>query len=141
VSLTGPKAGEHRAYADAVYRNLAAVAPLRDVKYGQPLDYPTVEVQVDRYRAASSNVTADEVAKAVTPFTSSSRFTVPNYWRDPASGIGFQVQVEVPQLLVKTPGNIGTAPVVKTRDSSVLVRDVADIRESTMPGEIDRYNM
>ncbi|MDB5314002.1 MAG: mdtC 2 [Gemmataceae bacterium] len=141
VSFTGPKAAEHRAYADAVYRNLAGIGPLRDVQFGQPLDYPTVEVKVDRYRAAASGVTADDVARAVTPFTSSSRFTVPNYWRDPASGIGYQVQVEVPQVLVKSAGNIGTAPVVKAGDSSVLVRDVADVREGTMPGEIDRYNM
>ncbi|HJZ59207.1 MAG TPA: efflux RND transporter permease subunit, partial [Gemmataceae bacterium] len=141
VSLTGPKAAGHRAYADAVYRNLTAVGPLRDVQYGQPLDYPTVEVQVDRYRAATSNVTTDNVARAVTPFTSSSRFTVPNYWRDPASGIGYQVQVEIPQVLVRSPGNIGTAPVLKAGETSVLVRDVADIREGTMPGEIDRYNM
>jgi multidrug efflux pump subunit AcrB len=141
VSFTGPKAAGHRAYADAVYRNLAGLGPLRDVQYGQPLDYPTVEVQVDRYRAATSNVTADDVARAVTPFTSSSRFTVPNYWRDPASGIGYQVQVEIPQVLVKSPGSIGTAPVLKAGESTVLVRDVADIREGTMPGEIDRYNM
>src|SRR5262249_41771909 len=38
-------------------------------------------------------------------------------------------------------GNIGTAPVLKAGETSVLVRDVADIREGTMPGEIDRYNM
>jgi multidrug efflux pump subunit AcrB len=141
VSLTGPKAAEHRAYADAVYRNLAAVGPLRDVQFGQPLDYPTVEINVNRYKAAGSGVTADDVARAVTPFTSSSRFTVPNYWRDPASGIGYQVQVEVPQALVKTPGNVGMAPVVRAGESAVLVRDVADVREGTMPGVIDRYNM
>jgi multidrug efflux pump subunit AcrB len=141
VSLTGPKAAEHKAYADRVYRNLAAVGPLRDVHYVQSLDYPTVEVQIDRYRAATSNVTADDVARAVTPFTSSSRFTVPNYWREPASGIGYQVQVEVPQALVKSPGDIGAAPVLKAGDSTVLVEHVADVREGTMPGEIGRYNM
>ena len=55
--------------------------------------------------------------------------------------MGYQVQVEVPQVLVKSAGNIGTAPVVKAGDSTVLVEHVADIREGTMPGEIDRYNM
>src|SRR5207248_6610580 len=137
VPLTGPKAAEHRAYADRLHRQLAGVGSLRDVQFGQPLDYPTVEVNVNRFKAAASGVTADDVARAVTPFTSSSRFTVPNYWRDPASGIGYQVQVEVPQVLVKSAGNIGTAPVLKAGDSSVLVRDVADIREGTMPGESD----
>src|SRR5207253_490678 len=80
VVFSGPKAAEHRAYADAVHRNLAGVGSLRDLQFGQPLDYPTVEVKVDRYKAAASKVTADDVARAVAPFTSSSRFTVPNYW-------------------------------------------------------------
>jgi len=140
VSLTGPKAGEHRAYADAVYRNLAAVGGLRDVQFGQPLDYPTVEVKVDRYRAAASKVTADDVARAVTPFTSSSRFTVPNYWRDPASGVGYQVQVEVPQALMRSATDVATVPVHANGGNPLLVRDVADVKEGIMPGEIDRYN-
>ena len=47
----------------------------------------------------------------------------------------------MPQALVRSPGNVGTAPVLKSGDSAVLVRDVADVREGTMPGEVDRYNM
>jgi hypothetical protein len=34
--------------------------------------------------------------------TSSSRFVEPNYWRDPVSGNGFQIQVQIPQNRVKS---------------------------------------
>ena len=38
-----------------------------------------------------------DVVHSVVPATSSSRFTDPNYWRDPNSGNAFQIQVELPQ--------------------------------------------
>ena len=140
VVVSGPKTADNRAHAEKLYRELAQVPAVVDLRYGQALDYPTVEVAVDREKAGASRVTADEVAKAVTPYTSSSRFTVPNYWRDPGSGIGYQVQVEIPFALVSSAKDLELAPVRKGPER-VLVRDVGQVKEGTMPGEIDRYNM
>src|SRR4029450_12725460 len=101
VMVSGPKMADNRAHAEKVYRELAKMPGLVDLRYAQPLDYPTVEVEVDRQKIAPTGATASDAARAITPYTSSSRFTVPNYWRDPASGVGYQVQVEVPSALVK----------------------------------------
>src|SRR5207302_6200172 len=101
VVVSGPKMPDNRAFADKLRRELLGVPSLRDLQYGQSLDYPTLDVRIDRERAVDSGVTADDVARSLTAATSSSRFTVPNYWRDPASGIGYQVQVEVPQTLMR----------------------------------------
>ena len=141
VIVNGPKMPDNRAHAEKLYRELAKVPGLVDLRYGQAQDYPTVEVNVNREKAGASKVTASDVAKGLTPFTSSTRFTVPNYWRDPASGIGYQVQVEVPFALVNTAKDLGLAPVKQDGKDELLVRDVADVKEGTMPGEIDRYNM
>jgi multidrug efflux pump subunit AcrB len=66
----------------------------------------------------------------------------PNFWRDPGSGIGYQVQVEVPQALMRSSVDLETVPVKKRRRCSPqLLREVADVTEGTMPGQIDRYNM
>ena len=120
---------------------MAKIPALKDLQFSQPLDYPTIEVKVDREKLAASGGTAADVARAITPFTSSSRFTVPNYWRDPASGIGYQVQVEVPFVLVNSAKDLELVPVMANGYGSVLVRDVGVVKEGTMPGEIDRYNM
>jgi multidrug efflux pump subunit AcrB len=50
------------------------------------------------------------------------------------------VQVEVPFTLVGSARDLELAPVRKGADQ-VLLRDVGQVREGTMPGEIDRYNM
>jgi multidrug efflux pump subunit AcrB len=141
VQVSGSNMANNRLFAEKVRAELAKVPAVRDLQYSQPLDYPTVEVQVDREKLARAGATAADVAKAVTPFTSSSRFTVPNYWRDPASGVSYQVQVEVPYALINAARELETIPVTGAAGDRVLVRDVGEVKEGTMPGEVDRYNM
>jgi multidrug efflux pump subunit AcrB len=141
VVVSGPKMADNRAYAAKLYDRLAAIPSLRDLQYGQSLDYPTVEVWIDREKAALTGVTAEELARSLIAQTSSSRFVVPNYWRDPASGIGYQVQVEIPQALMRSITDVETVPIKKTGTTPLLVRDVAKVTEGVMPGEIDRYDM
>ena len=43
VAVSGPNFAENRAYAEKVRSELAKVPSLRDLQYGQALDYPTVE--------------------------------------------------------------------------------------------------
>ena len=58
-------------------------------------------------------MTADDVARSVVTATSSSRFVVPNYWPDPKSGIGYQVQVEIPYQTMDSLEQIETVPIAK----------------------------
>ena len=81
------------------------------------------------------------VSNSVVAATSSSRFVVPNYWADPATGIGYQVQVEIPPFQMDSIQQIGTIPIKDTDQGQILLRDMAQIRPGTMPGEYDRYNM
>jgi multidrug efflux pump subunit AcrB len=141
VAVSGPDFAASRVFAASVYEQLRKVPTLRDLQYVQALNYPTVEVRVDRERAGLSGVTTADVARSLVSATSSSRFVVPNYWRDPRTGVGYQVQVEVPQQRMDSVKEIAMIPVQQGAAAPLLVRDVADVAPSTMPGEYDRYNM
>jgi len=141
VVVSGPKMADSRAYAEKLRKELAKVPSLRDLQYGQSLDYPTVEVTIDREKAALTGVTSEEVARSLVAATSSSRFVVPNYWRDPGSGVGYQVQVEIPQAMMRSGTDVETVPVKQNSSTPILLRDVAEVKEGTMPGQVDRYNM
>jgi multidrug efflux pump subunit AcrB len=150
IAVAGPNFGESRAYAETLRQELAAISSLRDVQFGQSLDYPTIEVNVNREKAGLAGITPVDVSKALVTATSSSRFVTPNYWADPKSGIAYQVQVEVPRPVVRTPDGVQTIgsadelsrlPIKRTEHGQVLVRDVATVQTGTMPGQYDRYNM
>ena len=141
VAVSGPNYADVRAHAEKVRGELAKVASLRDLQYAQALDYPTVVVDIDRERAGLSGVTAEEIARSLVTATSSSRFVVPNYWPDPKTGIGYQVQVEVPIAVMDSVKQVETLPVQRPGGPTLLLRDVANVRRDTMPGEFDRYNM
>lgn len=72
--------------------------------------------------------------------TSSSRFVQPNYWRDPTSGIAYQVQVEIPQSRINSIKEVETVLAMPNGAARPLVGDVASVSYGTMPGEYDRYN-
>ena len=73
------------------------------------------------------------------PATSSSRFTQPNYWRDPNSGNAFQIQVELPQNRMQSLEDVGNVPVTQAR-SETRLSDIATLKPGTMPGLIERFN-
>ena len=86
VAIQGPALPVNRAHAEKVLAELHKIAFLRDLQFAQPLDYPTIDVQIDRERAGQYGLTMANVARSLVAATSSSRFVDPNYWRDPASG-------------------------------------------------------
>lgn len=150
VSVAGPNFGETREYAARIYKELAHLPQLRDVQFGQSLDYPTIEVQVDREKAGLAGLSPADVSRSLVTATSSSRFVSPSYWADPKSGIAYQVQVELPRSVVRQADGIdainsveelGQVPLKHVGGGQVLVRDIATLQAGTMPGQYDRYNM
>jgi len=140
VAVRGGSMSENRVFLAKVEAALRCIPALRDLQVSQSLDYPTVEVNVDREKAGMSGTTVAQVARSIVAATSSSRFVVPNYWPDPKTGIGYQVQVEIPQTAMNSIDDLSTVP-VRQSGTPVLLRDVAEISAGTMPGEFDRYNM
>ncbi|MCI0380570.1 MAG: efflux RND transporter permease subunit [Gemmataceae bacterium] len=141
IVVSGPNFADNRAFAEKVSHELARIPALRDLQFAQPLDYPTIEVRIDRELTGRSGLSADNVARSLVAATSSSRFVVPNYWRDPKSGIGYQVQVEIPIERMNSAKEVGLIPVKHAYNGRLLLQDVAQVEEGTMPGEYDRYNM
>jgi multidrug efflux pump subunit AcrB len=140
VTVAGPQYADVASYAERLRQKLAAVPQLRDLEYEQPQHYPTVDIRVNRTLAGQLGTTADAVGSAVVSATASSRFVAPSYWRDPRSGVSYQVQVQVPQPKMTSLGDIGNIPVGSVTGAQPLVNQLAELRSSTVPGELDRQN-
>ena len=140
VAVSGPQYADVQNYAEKVRQRLIQLGSLRDVEVEEPLHYPTVDVQINRIVAGQLGTTADEVGAAVGASTASSRFVAPNYWRDPRSGVSYQVQVQVPQAQMTSIEDIANIPVSSSTNAHPLLSEVAQLRPTTVPGELDRIN-
>jgi multidrug efflux pump subunit AcrB len=140
VAMSGPNLAASRSFADKALAEMKKIPALRDLQFGLPLDYPTADIRIDRKRAGQLNVTVEQVARSIVAATSSSRFTQPVYWRDPASGTAYQVQVEIPQSRMASIEDLQGVPAIPGAETKTLVGDVAEISYGTMAGEYDRYN-
>ncbi|MFQ3650865.1 MAG: efflux RND transporter permease subunit [Gemmataceae bacterium] len=141
VVVSGPKLADNLRFAEQLRDRLEGIGSLRDIQFVQALDYPTVKVQVDREKAALSGATVQDVTRTLLAATSSSRFVVPMFWRDARTGVGYQVQVELPVDQMDSPDKVGNIPINNHLHSHLLVRDVANITSGTMPGRYDRANL
>jgi multidrug efflux pump subunit AcrB len=140
VAVAGPDFAAARAYADKLEVRLASIPALRDLQVEQALDYPAIQVNIDRELAGQMGVTVDQIGRSFAAATSSSRFVAPNYWADPRTGIAFQVQVEVPQPQMTSLDDLRVLPVSQSDSVHPLLADVARVENGTIVGEYDRIN-
>jgi multidrug efflux pump subunit AcrB len=141
VAVSGPSLDNNRVFAEKVRQKLSALPSLRDVQFGQPQDYPSVNVVLDRERAGVLGITTNDLTRSLSPATSSSRFTQPLYWAAPNTGIAYQVQVQVPQTQMTSLEDVKGIPITGDKGRSTLLRNVATVQAGTVVAEYDRYNM
>jgi multidrug efflux pump subunit AcrB len=128
-----------RQHAEKIAANMKHIPFLRDIGFVQSLDYPTVEVNIDREKAGLSGAKVSDVAHAIVMATASTRFASLNYWIDVKTGFDYLVQLQIPPLRIDTPEDIETLPVDSVNPLvNLMIRDVATVRRGVRPGEIDR---
>ncbi|MDB6031577.1 MAG: swrC [Verrucomicrobiales bacterium] len=141
VAVSGPNLVANREHAEKIREQLAKIPALRDLQFGQALDYPTVEVALNRERAGLLGVKTSDASRALVTATSSSRFTTPLYWADPNSGVAYQVQVQVPQARMNSLEEVRNIPVAYKEGETLLLRNIASVTNGTTVGQYERYNM
>ncbi len=109
---------------------------MRDVQLAQPIKYPTIDIDIDRIRAAQMGVTLSDISRSLVAATSSSRYTEKNLWIDPKTNISYLVQVEVPENQMTSMNDINEIPVLSNESRPVL-GDVATVKQDTCYGEND----
>ena len=142
VTISGPDLSVDREYAERVKSQLQGIPSLRDLQFGQTLDTPSINVEMDRQRAGQLGVTAEQIGRSLATATASSRFVSRNFWQDPQSGITYQVQVELPQSQLKSVEDIAAISLMQSGPSNHPdIGDVAQVNYGNVVGEFDRYNM
>lgn len=142
VAISGLRIETDRAYAEKIRVELNKVSYIRDLHYKQALHYPSLNVDIDRARTGQLGLTIQQVAQSLETATWSSRFVSRNFWQDPETGIGYQVQVEVPQPEMSSMDDVANIPLMQGGPSNhPTLGDIAHLSYGEVVGEYDRYDM
>ncbi|MDB5111378.1 MAG: efflux transporter permease subunit [Mucilaginibacter sp.] len=137
VAVTGKNLNQSQAYANKLIAGLKKIPFLRDVQQKEALNYPSINIDIDRQKVKQLGLTMSNVASTVTDATSSSRFTQKVLWLDENNATSYNVQVQVPEYNMKKLSDIAAIPLLKGQQTPTL-GDVATLKISTMVEQYDR---
>ena len=136
VRVSGRNKKTNELYSAKIIDRLKEISYLRDVQLSQSTKYPTINVNVDRIKAAQLGLDMNDVSRSLITSTSSSRFTDKNIWMDEKTGYSYSVQVEVPESKMASTNDLKEIALQKNAVRPVL-GDVATLATGTAYGEND----
>jgi multidrug efflux pump subunit AcrB len=136
VRFSGRNKALNVEYAKKMVEQLRKISYLRDVQIGQSINYPALNINIDRIKAAQLGLDISDVSRSLTASTSSSRYTEKNIWVDEKAGYPYSVQVQVPESKMNSKEEIAAIPLLRNTNRPAL-GDVATISETTTFGELD----
>ncbi|WP_316800768.1 efflux RND transporter permease subunit [Pedobacter frigidisoli] len=136
IRISGKNKKLNEKYANKVLQELKDISYMRDVQIAQPIKYPSLNIDIDRTRAAQIGVDMADISRSLIASTSSSRYTDKNIWLDEKAALPYSVQVQVPLNQMTSKDDIGEIPLLRNTARPVL-SDVAKITPDTTYGEND----
>jgi multidrug efflux pump subunit AcrB len=120
----------------------AAVRGTADVRIQQKIDYPMLDIDVDRVRAAYVGLTPkDVVTNVVTALNSSINFD-PAFWIDERNGNHYFIGAQYAEEAIRSVETLENIPIRGSgQERPVFLKNVATIRRRTGPAEINHVNI
>lgn len=138
IRVSGMMKKMNRMYANKLLAKLKELEYMRDQQVPQSMDYPALQINIDRTRAAQLGLDAQDIAKSLVAATASTRYTNKNFWVGGMMGIAYDVQVQTPQNILNSKEELANLPLSKNSERPVL-SDVATITPTKELGE--SYNL
>ena len=115
---------------------------VNDVLIPQDLDYPGLELNINRVQAGLLQVTPKDVVDNVITALTSNGMIAPSYWVDPKTGNNYMLTVQYPETQFKTMTDFRQIP-LRSPDgqNTTPLQSVADITQINTPTEVDHYQL
>jgi multidrug efflux pump subunit AcrB len=128
--------------AQDLARQIRASKGVSDVYIPQDMDYPALEVNVNRDRAAELGLTPKEVIDNLITALTSDVMIAPSYWVDPKNGNNYFVTVQYPENQVKSVEDLKAMPLrAPNLKMPTYLNQVAEVVPILTPTEVDHYQL
>src|SRR5271165_2426775 len=142
IQVSGNDMLAAHAVASSIASQTRELAGVSDVLIPQDVDYPALELDVDREKAAQLGLSQKEVVDNVITALTSNGMIAPNYWVDPKSGNPYLLTVQYPENSVKTLTDLKQIPLRGAKNQQPTFLDsVVTMRHISAPTEVDHYQL
>jgi HAE1 family hydrophobic/amphiphilic exporter-1 len=142
VQVSGADLNTDNQIAQNLVQQVRALPGVSDVYIPQDMDYPALQVNVNRARTSELGLDPREVVDNLITSLTSNAVIAPSYWVDPRSGNNYFVTVQYPENQVKSIEDLKAMPL---RGPSLKIptylNEVADVTPTLSPTEVDHYQL
>ncbi|GGH07388.1 efflux RND transporter permease subunit [Silvibacterium dinghuense] len=132
--------------ATAMMEKLRQVPGLVDLRIQQPLDYPTLDVDVDRTKAGQGGYTARDVAQSMLNSLSGSFQITPMFFLNYKNGVNYNLVAQTPQYRMDSLQDLQNIPINSAnggpaRPTPETLNDLSGIHRGHEDAVVSEYNI
>ncbi|NNN05176.1 MAG: efflux RND transporter permease subunit, partial [Elusimicrobia bacterium] len=139
LRILGPDLDKGYGFAQVMLKKLQRVPGVTDAFVEQKLDYPDIDMNINRTKAAYLGLTSEDVMKNVITALNSSVLFALNFWDDPVTGNNYFIGAQYPEIDIDSRQTIENIPInpssraAQTGATPTLLRNVATLKMMTVP--------
>jgi hydrophobic/amphiphilic exporter-1 (mainly G- bacteria), HAE1 family len=142
IQVSGNNLDQIYSAAVKIAEPVRALKNVNDVLIPQDIDYPALELDVDREKAGLLGLSQKEIVDNVITALTSNGMIAPNYWIDPKSGNPYMLTVQYPEDAVKTVTDLKQIPLHGLKSTQPTFLDaVVKVKTIPSPTEVDHYQL
>ena len=133
---------DNYALATKLEKEVATIPGAVDVHLHQQVAYPTLDVNVDRWKARQIGLTQQDVAQSTLISLSGTSQVAPNQWLNPQNGVNYNVVVQTPQYRISSLPELSRTPVTTPQGNATqILGNLAAFRRDQSAIIVNHYDI
>jgi CzcA family heavy metal efflux pump len=151
VQIEGNDIEASKTQADKILGELRQVPGLADLRIQQSFDYPTLQLAIDRTKAAQGGYTERDVATSVLNSLSGSFQVTPMFFLNWKNQVNYNMIAQTPQYKMNSMQDLGNIPINRTNSAGAsagggtatpeILSDLAKVERGREMGVVNHYNI
>jgi multidrug efflux pump subunit AcrB len=142
VQVSGSNPQQSYETAQQLARQIRKMPGVGDIYVPQDINYPAIQLDVERTRAGELGLTQKEVVGNIITALTSNAMIAPSFWIDPKTGNDYMLTVQYPERQIRNFDDLRAIPVRgKNISASTRLDAVSNIRMIKSPTEVDHYQL
>jgi multidrug efflux pump subunit AcrB len=141
VQVVGRNIEANRRFASTLRSRLATVPGIVDLRVHQASNQPSLELDVDRTRAAQAGFTQRDIANNLLISLSGSGQTSPTFWLNPATGVSYAIATQTPQYRMDSLQDLANIPVANGDARPQILEGLAAVHREAGMAVVSHYDI